>query len=133
MPTRLDARAAGARAGAAGTRRPAAAVPADLNQGIWFEIYTGRDRPAGIYRGTIDLAADGETRHVPVELEMLDFALPDENSMHAMMFYTSDQPERYHGRNLDEAYNRFAHRHRTELVHEFDEQNVEQCVAAVLR
>ena len=102
------------------------AVPADLNQGLWFEIYTGRDRPAGIYRGTIDLVADGETRHVPVELEILDFALPDENSMHAMLFYTSDQPERYHGRNLDDAYNRFAHRYRTELVHEFDEQKVEQ-------
>jgi hypothetical protein len=102
------------------------AVPADLNQGLWFEIYTGRDRPAGIYRGTIDLVSDGVTRHVPVELEILDFALPDENSMHAMLFYTSDQPERYHGRNLDDAYNRFAHRYRAELVHEFDEQKVEQ-------
>ena len=123
---RLGARATGARAGTAGTRRARPCGPADLNQGLWFEIYTGRDRPAGIYRGTIDLVADGETRHVPVELEILDFALPDENSMHAMLFYTSDQPERYHGRNLDDAYNRFAHRYRTELVHEFDEQKVEQ-------
>ena len=32
--------------------------------------------------------------------------------MHAMLFYSSDQPELYHGRNLDAAYHRFAHRHR---------------------
>ena len=63
---------------------------------------------------------------MPVELEVLDFALPDENSMHAMLFYTSDQPELYHGRNLDAAYHRFAHRYRIELVHAFDEQTVEQ-------
>jgi hypothetical protein len=101
-------------------------VPANLNQGLWFEIYTGRDRAAGIYRGAIEIDADGAKTTVPVELEILDFALPDENSMHAMLFYTSDQPELYHGRNLDEVYDRFAHRHRVELVHEFDQQAVER-------
>ena len=55
---------------------------------------------------------------------MLDFALPDENSMHAMLYYSSDQPERYHGRNLDAAYHRLAHRHRVELVHAYDEQTL---------
>ena len=56
---------------------------------------------------------------------MLDFTLPDENSMEAMLFYTSDQPELYHGRNLDAAYDRLAHRYRTQLVHAYDEQSVE--------
>src|SRR5688500_15904348 len=46
--------------------------------------------------------------------------------MHAMLYYSSDQPERYHGRNLDPAYHRFAHRHRVELVHAYDEQTLPQ-------
>ncbi|MGG6712982.1 UNVERIFIED_CONTAM: hypothetical protein ITH36_25605, partial [Salmonella enterica subsp. enterica serovar Weltevreden] len=56
---------------------------------------------------------------------VFDFTLPDENSMHAMLFYSSDQPERYHGRNLDAAYHRLAHRHRVELVHAYNETSLE--------
>ena len=100
------------------------AVNANENQAIWVEIYTGRNRPAGTYRGTIDVVADGKTRRLPIELELFDFTLPDENSMHAMVYYESSQPELYHGRNLDPAYHRLAHRHRIELVHAYDEQGV---------
>ncbi len=95
------------------------------NQALWIEIYVGRERAAGKYRGEMEIDADGATRRVPVELEVLDFSLPDENSMHAMLFYTSDQPERYQGRNLDAAYDRLAHRNRAELVHAYDEQDVD--------
>ena len=55
-----------------------------------------------------------------LSLELFDFALPDENTMHAMVYYASDQPELYHGRNMDAAYHRFAHRQRIELVHAYD-------------
>lgn len=95
------------------------------NQAIWIEVYIDRARAAGVYRGTIDLRADGARRSVPIELEVFDFALPDENSMHAMLYYSSDQPELYHGRNLDAAYHRFARRHRVELVHAYDEARLE--------
>ncbi len=98
------------------------AVRGNENQSIWIEVYIAPERSAGIYRGTIEVVGDGKTHAVPVELEVLDFALPDENSMHAMVYYSSDQPERYHGRNLDAQYHRFAHRHRVELVHAYDEQ-----------
>src|SRR5262249_25905369 len=57
-------------------------------------------------------------------LEVYDFALPDANSMDAMVYYEPSQPELYHGRNLDAAYHRFAHRHRIELVHAYDEAAV---------
>jgi hypothetical protein len=100
-------------------------VRPDENQAIWIEIYTGRDRPAGTYRGTIDVNADGKLHHLPIELELFDFALPDENSIHAMVYYESSQPERYHGRNLDAAYHRLAHRYRIELVHAYDEPRVQ--------
>jgi len=94
------------------------------NQAIWVEVYVSRDRAPGVYRGTIEIRADRGRRTVPIELEVFDFTLPDENSMHAMLFYSSDQPQRYHGRNLDAAYHRFAHRHRVELVHAYDERTL---------
>src|SRR4029079_11475733 len=94
------------------------------NQAVWIEVYTGHGRPAGTYEGTLTLKADGRTRAVPVALELMPFALPDENSMNAMVYYEADQPELYQGRNLDDTYHRVAHRQRVELVHSYDETKV---------
>ena len=90
------------------------------NQAVWVEIYTSRDLPAGIYKGTISVNADGQNHTIPVELELFDFILPDQNSMQAMVYYESLQPVLYQGRNLDPQYHRFAHRQRVELVHAYD-------------
>jgi hypothetical protein len=94
------------------------------NQSLWVEIYTGRGRAPGIYEGTIDLTADRQTIHLPIELELFAFALPDENSADAMVYFERDQPERYMGRRFDEAFHRFAHRQRIEFVHAYDEAMV---------
>ena len=96
------------------------------NQAVWIEIYVETARAPGIYRGTISVQTDHTRRSLPVELQVFDFALPDENSMHAMLFYTSEQAELYHGRNMDAEYNRLAHRHRVELVHAYDEKRVQE-------
>jgi hypothetical protein len=101
------------------------AIRPNENQSLWIEIYVDRARAAGAYKGTIEIRADGATRQLPLELEVFDFTLPDENSMHAMLFYSSDQPQLYHGRNLDPAYHRLAHRHRTELVHAYNEKTIQ--------
>jgi hypothetical protein len=101
------------------------AVAPGQNQAIWIDVYTGRGRPAGIYRGTIEIAADGATHLLPIELELFDFVLPDANSMNAMIYYENSQVERYQGKNLDAAYHRFAHRQRVELVHAYDEAAVQ--------
>src|SRR5262249_37620145 len=90
----------------------------------WVDVYTGRDRPVGTYRGTLVVTADAERRVLPVELEVMDFTLPDANSLRAMVYYEPDQPELYQGRNLDAAYHRFAHRQRIGLVHGYDEARV---------
>ena len=94
------------------------------NQAIWVEIYLRRDLPAGLYQGNLELSADGKNIILPLELELLDFTLPDENSMDVMVFHESDQPVLYQGRNLDQVYHRFAHRQRVELVHAYDEEKV---------
>ncbi|HKG12647.1 MAG TPA: hypothetical protein VKB12_04890 [Pyrinomonadaceae bacterium] len=96
------------------------AVAPSQNQALWFDIYTRRDLPAGTYRGEVEVDADGRRTRLPVELELFDFTLPDENSMHAMVYYEGTQPELYHGRNLDAEYHRFAHRNRVELVNAYD-------------
>src|SRR5262245_17174908 len=95
-------------------------VAARNNQAIWIEIYAARDLPAGVYTGKVAVTTDGNTTNIPVELELFDFTLPDENSMTAMVYYDRTQPELYQGRNLDAEYHRFAHRHRVELVHAYN-------------
>ena len=98
-------------------------------QAFVVEIYTGRDRPAGTYSGSIAVADGGRQVSLPVTLELLDFALPDSPSLPVMVYYESSQPRLYQGRDLDEAYDRFAHRHRIELVHAYDEQSVQRQMA----
>jgi hypothetical protein len=101
------------------------AVGPGLGQSLWIEIYVGRSLPPGFYRGTLTITADGKAAPLPVELRVFGFTLPDENSLPIMVYYESDQPELYQGRNLDAAYHRFAHRHRVELVHAYDEAAVQ--------
>lgn len=99
-------------------------IDPESNQAFWIEIYTPRDLAAGTYRGEVAVQADGRRHRVPVQLELFNFTLPDENSMHAMLYYSGDQPELYQGRNLDAEYHRFAHRNRVELVHAYNESSV---------
>ena len=103
-------------------------VAPSQNQGIWIEIYTNRTLPAGTYRGQINVNADGKKQTIPIELELFDFTLPDQNSMDAMVYYESLQPVMYQGRNLDAGYHRFAHRQRIELVHAY---NLKTATAAI--
>jgi hypothetical protein len=102
------------------------AVGPGLGQALWVEIYVNRDRRAGLYDGTLAITADGKTKPLPVELRVFDFALPETNSLPVMVYFEPDQPVLYQGRNLDPAYHRFAHRHRVELVHAYDEARVER-------
>jgi hypothetical protein len=104
-------------------------VAANQNQGLWFDIYVGRDRKPGMYRGEVTIAADKTTRRIQVDLEVLDVALPDENSLRAMIYYQQDQPELYHGRkDLDAAYHRFAKRNRVEFVQAYDQPRAQAAI-----
>jgi hypothetical protein len=112
-----------ARAGRGGF--PLAVAPRQ-NQGLWFEVYVDRALPAGVYRGDVSVTADGRTRRVPVELELLAYTLPDENTLPAMVYYEESQVPLYHGAALHDAYHRFAKRHRIEFVHDYTEDSVER-------
>ena len=103
-------------------------VEPSSNQVLWFEIYTGRGRTAGRWKGAVSVLADGVTATLPVELELLDLDLPDENSIRAMVYFEAAQLDLYHGRNLQPEYHRFAHRNRIELVQAYDPGKVEASI-----
>lgn len=98
------------------------------SQAIWIDIYTNRNLPPGIYKGHVSINADGQGRTIPVELELFELTLPDQNSINAMVYYESVQPRLYHGRDLDAEYHRFAHRQRIELVHGYEIQTAKSAV-----
>jgi Domain of unknown function (DUF4091) len=95
-------------------------VDAMQNQAIWFDVYVARARAPGSYRGDVRISARGGARQIPIELDVVDLEIPDENTLAAMVYYQVEQPELYHGRNLDPAYHRFAKRHRVEFVHAYN-------------
>ena len=101
-------------------------VPPNMNQGFWIDIYIPKDLASGMYLGTVDVRGDGDVRRLPVELEVFDFTLPDENTIDLMVYFEEGQTGLYHGventESLNAAYHRFAHRQRAEFVHAYNEQ-----------
>lgn len=99
-------------------------LPVDVaprqNQAVWIEVYTARDLPAGLYEGTVTVRAGGGERALPVELTVLDFTLPDEGSLRAMLYFEEAQVPLYLGEDVVDRFHRLAHRHRVELVHAYD-------------
>ena len=99
-------------------------IGASLNQGVWCDIYVDKSLPPGIYTGTITVTHDGATvAEIPLDLEVLDLTLPDENHYRSMVFYSDYSIRPRHnlawGAELWEMlkhYNRMAHRHRIELI-----------------
>jgi hypothetical protein len=91
------------------------------NQAFWFDVHTARNMPAGTYDGAVRVSAGGAYRDVPVELEVLDFALPDEPAMKAMVYFEPEQVALYQGQSgIEDRFHRFAHRQRIELVYAYD-------------
>ncbi len=113
--------------------RPGAGLPVDVpprsNQAIWFDVYLEKGLPAGTYEGAVTVRAGGEETRVPVELEVLDFELPDESSLTAMVYFEPAQVALYQGHELTDRYHRFAHRSRVELVGAYDVAGVEAAAA----
>ena len=94
-------------------------VPEKSNQIFWIEIYIDRDQSTGLFKGVLDLSADGWSQQIPMSIQVFNFSLPDENSMQAIMCYDQGQVKLYHGENLNAQYHRFAHRNRVEFTHAY--------------
>ena len=100
-------------------------IAANLNQGVWVDVYVPRTLPAGVYSATITVLVGGKTvQTIPLRLEVLDLTLPDENHYQSMVFYSKENIAARHGLRGNEMrlsemirrYHRMAHRHRIELI-----------------
>lgn len=97
---------------------------ASQNQGFWIDLYLPRDRnyPAGLYESEIQVRADGKIwATIPVQIELVNAYLPDENHSYVWMFNSGmEELGRYFpGLNRQELRSMIkheAHRHRIELV-----------------
>ncbi|MFB3882310.1 MAG: glycoside hydrolase domain-containing protein, partial [Armatimonadota bacterium] len=99
-------------------------IAANRNQGVWVDIYVPRLAPLGLYSGTLTVTANSATVAVlPIQLQVLDFTLPDETHYRSMLFYSRENIAARHDTGccttamweMILAYNRMAHRHRLEL------------------
>ena len=64
---------------------PRNAFPVDVPQGenrvAWLDLRVPLDAPPGLYRGRVDVKADGHGGTVPVELEVIDYTLPSTTTL----------------------------------------------------
>jgi hypothetical protein len=67
---------------------PTIKLPPDRTQPVWITVHVPPDAPAGLYRGTLEVGIDDDTRSVPVELTVYDFAVPDERHLFITNWFT---------------------------------------------
>lgn len=109
-------------------------ITANTNQSIWCDIYIPKNVPFGSYTGVIEVTEEGiVTWHIPINLRVRNFTLPDLPSARTMLAYSSENIiDRYIGEeniyadpgtfeysNAIEIINRhfqLAHRHKISLI-----------------
>lgn len=107
------------------------------NQSIWIDIYIPKKATPGIYKGTVQVIESGKnTIAVPVEMEVMPFALPDIPSAKTMVYFSEPNINyRYTGVRWDDSlaatpekraimqkvwnmHHLVAHRHKISLVND---------------
>ncbi len=71
-------------------------IPAGENQPLWIRVAVPRDATAGLYRGHLELSAEGYRASVPLILEVFGFALPSRMSCSTAFGFSFDEVVRYH-------------------------------------
>jgi hypothetical protein len=79
--------------------RGALTVPARRAQGVWIDVYIPKDAPRGTHRGTVAIDVGGvpcalPACRLPVELEVLDVALPDVTATKTMVWFSGGEGNR---------------------------------------
>ncbi|MBI2990164.1 MAG: DUF4091 domain-containing protein [Candidatus Magasanikbacteria bacterium] len=126
---------------------PEIAVPLELentfsilqgkNQSIWIDVYIPKNAPAGLYSGNFNIYEKGQLAgSVPVELQVLDFSLPDRPTVNTMLYLGNDMAKRYFAdaelytplgqkeyQSLRDRHFMLAHRHKISLIDSDPEQS----------
>ncbi len=81
---------------------PSFTIPAGTNQSIWTDIYIPKGTAPGIYKGDFIVRVSGtEVKNIPVQLNVLNFTLPDVPTAKSMVVLS---PENINQRYLGTAY-----------------------------
>ncbi|MEZ4810705.1 MAG: DUF4091 domain-containing protein [Allomuricauda sp.] len=101
--------------------------PETQNQGFWVDLYLPRDKSfsPGKYASEITVWVNGAAASkLPVEIELINAYLPDENHSNVWMFTSNEGLEDYFPElnrdQIDEMLKFEAHRHRVDLVGGFE-------------
>ncbi|MBN1435792.1 MAG: DUF4091 domain-containing protein [Sedimentisphaerales bacterium] len=71
---------------------PSFDLEANVYQPIWLDVHTDSDQPAGIYRGVVEVTADGApTLNIPLEVTVWDFAVPNEYHLPLALSFADQQ------------------------------------------
>jgi len=66
-------------------------IAASRNQGVWVDIYLPKFAPLGLYTGTLTVTVNSViAAQLPIQLQVLDFTLPDETHYRSMLFYSRE-------------------------------------------
>ncbi len=83
----------------------AIALAANENQPLWIRVHVPKDTPAGDYRGTIALRADGYSAEAPLWVHVYDFELPDRMTCSTAFGFDAGGVYRYQDLNTPEQRN----------------------------
>jgi hypothetical protein len=72
-------------------------LPAGVNQPFWIRVKAPKELPAGIYRGTVTVEADGVKVSTVLNVEVYDFALPDQMTCETSFGFNPGTVWRYQG------------------------------------
>ena len=77
----------------------------NATQSVWITAAVAKDAPAGDYRGTVRLVADGRRlAEIPFGVHVWDFTLPDENHVAAIYDVRLGHGSQFWGKPLDDLY-----------------------------
>ncbi|MEI2722852.1 MAG: hypothetical protein V9H26_04735 [Verrucomicrobiota bacterium] len=76
-------------------------LPPDFNHAFWVRVFVASNTPAGTYRGTVELRATGLAAHIPIELTVYNFTLPDRMTCTTAFGFSPQNVFRYHGLNTE--------------------------------
>ncbi|RPJ01555.1 MAG: hypothetical protein EHM31_05485, partial [Candidatus Aminicenantes bacterium] len=72
------------------------AAAAGENHPLWITVRVPKDAAPGVYKGEVDISADGWSCRVPVELQVWDFTLPDRSSVRSSFGLPTGDIKAYH-------------------------------------
>ena len=77
-------------------------LPPHFNHAFWMRFFVPANTPAGTYRGLVALQAKEFETHVPIELTVYDFALPERMTCTTAFGFSPGNVFHYHGLKTEE-------------------------------